>query len=366
MQSVSGMNMQELIGTARALVAGDKGLLAMDESNPTCNKRFAKLGIPQTEEARRSYRELIVTTPSLGESISGAILYDETIRQRKKDGTLFVKVITDAGIIPGIKVDKGAKELAGHPGEKITEGLDGLRDRLAEYSQMGARFAKWRAVISVGDAIPSRGCIGANAHALARYAALCQEVGLVPVVEPEVLMDGGHTLERCGEVTEEVLRAVFNQLHTQGVMLEGMILKPNMVLPGSTCPGQKDVSEVGIGEQQYQVRLIDRPQGDVDQVADATVRCLLRAVPAAVPSVAFLSGGQSAEMASARLNAMNVRFKSRLPWALAFSFARAIQQPALEIWLGKEANVQAAQKALYHRARCNRAARRGEYSPAME
>ena len=366
MQSVSGMNMQELIGTARALVAGDKGLLAMDESNPTCNKRFAKLGIPQTEEARRSYRELIVTTPGLGESISGAILYDETMRQQKKDGTPFVKVISDAGIIPGIKVDTGAKEMAGHPGEKITEGLDGLRDRLAEYSLMGARFAKWRAVIAVGDSIPSRGCIEANAHALARYAALCQEVGLVPVVEPEVLMDGGHTLERCGEVTEEVLRAVFNQLHTQGVMLEGMILKPNMVLPGSTCPGQKDASEVGIGEQQYQVRLIDPPQGDVDQVADATVRCLLRAVPAAVPSVAFLSGGQSAEMASARLNAMNVRFKSRLPWALAFSFARAIQQPALEIWLGKEANVQAAQKALYHRARCNRAARRGEYSPAME
>ena len=338
------MNAQELIDTARTLVAGDKGLLAMDESNPTCNKRFAKLGIPQTEEARRAYRELIVTTPGLGECISGAILYDETIRQQKKDGTPFVKVLTDAGIIPGIKVDTGAKDMAGHPGEKITEGLDGLRDRLAEYSQMGARFAKWRAVIAVGDGIPSRGCIEANAQALARYAALCQEAGLVPVVEPEVLMDGEHTLERCREVTEEVLRTVFNQLYTQRVMLEGMILKPNMVLPGLTCPKQETV----------------------DEVADATVRCLLRAVPAAVPGIAFLSGGQSGELASARLNAMNVRFKSRLPWALAFSFARAIQQPALEIWQGEEANVLAAQQALFHRARCNRAARRGEYNAAME
>ncbi len=338
------MNTQELIDTARTLVAGDKGLLAMDESHPTCNRRFAKLGIPQTEEARRAYRELIVTTPGLGDCISGAILFDETIRQHKKDGTPFVKVITDAGIIPGIKVDAGAKDMAGHPGEKITEGLDGLRDRLAAYSQMGARFAKWRAVIAVGDGIPTRGCIEANAQALARYAALCQEAGLVPVVEPEALMDGEHTLERCSEVTEEVLRTVFNQLYTQRVMLEGMILKPNMVLPGLTCPRQ----------------------AAVDEVADVTVRCLLRAVPAAVPGIAFLSGGQSAELASARLNAMNVRFKSRLPWALAFSFARAIQQPALEIWRGEEAQVSAAQQALSHRARCNRAARRGEYNAAME
>jgi fructose-bisphosphate aldolase class I len=287
---------------------------------------------------------LIVTTPNLGECISGAILYDETIRQQKKDGTPFVKVLTDAGIIPGIKVDAGAKDLAGHPGEKITEGLDGLRERLAEYSKMGARFAKWRAVITVGDGIPSRGCIKANAQALARYAALCQEAGLVPVVEPEVLMDGGHTLERCREVTEDVLRTVFNQLYTQRVMLEGMILKPNMVVPGLTCPKQETV----------------------DEVADATVRCFLRAVPAAVPVIAFLSGGQPAELASARLNAMNVRFKARLPWALAFSFSRAIQQPALEIWRGEEAHVAAAQKALYHRALCNLAARRGEYSAAME
>jgi fructose-bisphosphate aldolase class I len=363
------MKTQDLFDTAKALVDGGKGLLAMDESNPTCNKRFARLGIPQTEEARRAWRELIVTTPGLSESISGAILYDETIRQQKKDGTPFVRVITDAGIIPGIKVDAGAKAMAGHPGEKITEGLDGLRDRLAEYSQMGARFAKWRAVIAVGEGIPSRGCIEANAHALARYAALCQETGLVPVVEPEVLMDGGHTLGRCREVTEEVLRMVFNQLYTQRVMLEGIILKPNMVLPGFTCPPQEEVEEVAIGEQQFQVRLTDRQQDeveDVDEVAGATVRCLLRTVPAAVPGIAFLSGGQPSELASARLNAMNVRFKSRLPWALAFSFARAIQQPALEIWRGKEANLKAAQQALVHRANCNRAARRGEYNAAME
>jgi fructose-bisphosphate aldolase class I len=287
---------------------------------------------------------LIVTTPGLGECISGAILFDETIHQQKNDGTPFAKAVTDAGIIPGIKVDIGAKDMAGHPGEKITEGLDGLRDRLAEYSQMGARFAKWRAVIVVGDGVPSRGCVAANADALARYAALCQEAGLVPIVEPEVLMDGAHTLERCGEVTEEVLRTVFNQLYKQRVMVEGVILKPNMVLPGLTCPQQETV----------------------DEVADATVKCLLRTVPAAVPGIAFLSGGQSAELASARLNAMNVRFQSRLPWAVAFSFSRAIQQPALEIWKGEEANVLAAQKSLYHRARCNRAARRGEYNAAME
>jgi fructose-bisphosphate aldolase class I len=363
------MNLQNLTGTAKALVADDKGLLAMDESNPTCNKRFAKLDIPQTLEARRAYREMIVTTPGLGECISGAILYDETIRQQKKDGTPFLKVLTDAGIIPGIKVDTGAKDLAAHPGEKITEGLDCLRDRLKEYAQMGARFAKWRAVIAIGGGIPSRSCIEANAHALARYATLCQEAGLVPIVEPEVLMDGGHTLERCGKITVEVLRTVFHQLNSQRVILEGMILKPNMVLPGLTCPLQEEVKEVAVGEQQYKVRLTDRKQDeleDVQEVADATVRCLLRAVPAAVPGIAFLSGGQSAELASARLNAMNVRFKLRLPWALAFSFARAIQQPALEIWQGKEAHVSAAQQALVHRARCNRAARRGGYNATME
>ena len=338
------MNAQKLIDTAKALVADDKGLLAMDESTPTCDKRFAKLGIPQTEEARRTYRELIVTTPGLGESISGVILYDETIRQQKKDGTPLLKVIADAGIIPGIKVDAGAKPMAGYPGEKITEGLDGLRDRLKEYAQMGARFAKWRAVIAIGDGLPSRACIDANAQALARYAALCQEEGLVPVVEPEVLMDGEHTLERCREVTEETLHAVFNHLYEQRVILEGMILKPNMVLPGLACLDQETVNEV----------------------ADATVKCLLRVVPAAVPGIAFLSGGQSGELASARLNAMNVRFRKRLPWALAFSFARAIQQPALEIWCGQEGHVHLAQEALFYRAKCNRMARRGEYPAAME
>jgi fructose-bisphosphate aldolase class I len=243
-----------------------------------------------------------------------------------------------------IKVDAGAKELAGHPGEKVTEGLDGLRDRLVEYSKMGARFAKWRAVTTIGDGIPSRGSIEANAHALARYAALCQEAGLVPVVEPEVLMDGDHSLKQCYEATDEVLRTVFSELFAQRVMLEGMILKPNMVLPGLACARQETV----------------------DEVADATVNCFLRAVPAAVPAIAFLSGGQSAELVSARLNAMNARFESRLPWAVAFSFSRAIQQPALEIWKGKENNVLEAQQALYHRALCNQAARRGEYSPVME
>jgi len=338
------MKAQALLETAQALVTGDKGLLAMDESVPTCNRRFAALGIPQTDDARRAYRELIVTTPNLGKCISGAILYDQTIHQETRAGIPFVKVLLDAGIIPGIKVDAGAKDLAGHAGEKVTEGLDGLRDRLAQYAQMGARFAKWRAVIVPGDGIPSRGCIEANAQGLARYAALCQEAGLVPVVEPEVLMDGDHTLARCAQITEEVLRAVFEQLYLQRVTLEAMILKPNMVVPGLACSTQPTT----------------------DEAADATVNCLLRAVPAAVPGIAFLSGGQPSELASARLNAMNVRFKTRLPWALAFSFARAIQQPALEIWRGEASNVPAAQQALFHRADCNRAARRGEYSAPME
>jgi len=338
------MKRQLLIDTASKMVADGKGLLAIDESITTCDKRFAKLGIPQTEEARRAYRELIITTPGLGESISGLILCDETFRQREKRGTAFVEAIEAAGMIPGIKVDTGAKNLAAHPGEKVTEGLDGLRDRLAEYLRMGARFAKWRAVMAVGHGLPSRACIEANAQALARYAALCQEAGLVPVVEPEVLMDGEQTLGRCSEVTEEVLRSVFHQLYLQGVALEGMILKPNMVLPGSGCPEQEPV----------------------DVVADATVKCLLRAVPAAVPGIAFLSGGQPSELASARLNGMNLRFKSRLPWALAFSYGRAIQRPALETWRGQEAHVSAAQQALRHRARCNRAARLGEYDAEME
>ncbi len=343
----SSVTASERADTVRRLVGSGKGLLAMDESNATCDKRFAAVGIPQTEEARRAWRELIVTTPSLGENISGVILYDETIRQGKTDGTPFVKVLTEAGIIPGIKVDTGAKTLAGHPGEKVTEGLDGLRARLQEYFQMGARFAKWRAVIALGDGLPTRGCIEANAHALARYAALCQEAGLVPIVEPEVLMAGDHTMERCREVTEQTLRSVFEHLFTQGVMLEGMILKPNMVLPGLSCP----------------------MQAAVDAVAAATIRCFLNVVPAAVPGIAFLSGGQSGELASARLNAMNIMAESarkRLPWSLVFSFARAIQQPALEIWQGQESRVAAAQDALIHRARCDKAALHGEYDAAME
>ncbi len=338
------MNKQLLIETANALLAGSKGLLAMDESNSTCNKRFAKIGIPQTEEARRDWRELIATTPGLGESISGAILYDETIRQKKKDGVLIIKTIIDAGIVPGIKVDTGAKAMAGFPGEKITEGLDGLRERLTEYFKMGARFAKWRAVITIGDGIPTHGCIEANANALARYAALCQEAGLVPVVEPEVLMEGAHDLQVCFDVTEKVLRTVFNQLYQQRVMLEGMILKPNMIISGLQYP----------------------KQATIDEVADATIKCLLQSVPAAVAGIAFLSGGQSGELATAHLNAMHTKYKSKFPWALTFSFARAIQQPAMQIWDGKDENISAAQQALYHRAKCDSAARRGEYNAAME
>ena len=320
------------------LVSDDKGLLAMDESTTTCNQRFAIRGIAQTVESRRDYRELLVTTPGLGEYISGAILYDETIRQGKKDGTPFVKILLGAGIVPGIKVDTGAKDLAGSPEEKVTEGLDGLRARFAEYVEMGARFAKWRAVFTIGKSTPSSACIEANAQALARYAALAQEAGLVPVVEPEVLMAGDHTIEACRKVTEQVLHTVFEQIFTQHVIPEGMLLKPNMILPGLTCP----------------------TQDPADVVARATVTSLCRAAPAAVPGIVFLSGGQSAELASDRLNAMNVAYKSRLPWALSFSFGRALQQPALEIWNGMKANVPAAQEALLHRARCNRAARRGE------
>ena len=335
---------KELTVTAAALVADDKGLLAIDESNPTCNKRFAAPGIPQTAEVRRAYRELIVTTPGLGVAISGAILCDETIHQRLVNGQSFPEALLAAGVVPGIKVDLGGSPLAGFPQEQVTEGLDGLRGRLAQYRQMGARFAKWRGALSIGAGLPTPTCIDANAHTLARYAALCQEAGLVPVVEPEVLMDGDHPLERCQGVTEQVLERVFIQLRAQRVKLEGMILKPNMILPGLDCARQDTVAEV----------------------ADATVTSLLRSVPAAVPGVMFLSGGQPTVLASERLNAMNVRHRERLPWALGFSFSRATQQPALEIWRGDPANVEAAQQALLHRARCNRAARRGEYDVAME
>jgi fructose-bisphosphate aldolase class I len=338
------MDTQRLAATARALVGGERGLLAMDESTPTSDKRFAKLGIATTEAMRRAYRDMIVTTPGLGSCISGAILYDETIRQSTLAGVPFAQALEAAGIVPGIKVDAGAKPLAGFADEVVTEGLDGLRERLAAYAGMGARFAKWRAVIRIGPALPSDGCVAANAHALARYAALCQEAGLVPIVEPEVLMDGDHSLERCRAVTESTLHVVFDQLRQQRVALEGMLLKPNMVLAG------EDAAE----------------QGSVEAVADATVDCFLRVVPAAVPGIAFLSGGQPSKLASAHLNAMNVRFRGRMPWALAFSFARAIQQPALEIWRGQAANVGAAQAALFHRADCNRAARAGEYDAGAD
>jgi fructose-bisphosphate aldolase, class I len=338
------MDAQTLEDTAKAMFAPGKGLLAMDESTGTCNRRFEKVGIPTTVEKRREYRELILTAPGLGEFISGAILFDETIRQSHKDGTPLIKVAIDAGIIPGIKLDTGTKDMAGHPGEKVTEGLDGLRDRIAEYVRMGAKFAKWRAVITIGKDLPSLGCLEANAHALARYAALCQEGRLVPIVEPEILMDGDHSIERCYDATEKTLRVLFDRLYTQRVVLERAILKPSMVLSGKDCP----------------------QQASVDAVAEATVTCLLRTVPAAVAGVAFLSGGQTNELASAHLNAMNVRFKDILPWPLTFSYARAIQQPALEVWKGEEANVQAAQKALLHRARSNAAARNGEYSQEIE
>ncbi|MBK5270403.1 MAG: fructose-bisphosphate aldolase class I [Bacteroidia bacterium] len=338
------MNKQLLIDTVMQLLAGDKGLLAMDESNSTCNKRFAALGIPQTVEARQRFREWIVTTPGLNESISGAILFDETIRQQTKDGIQFTEILEKAGIIPGIKVDMGAKEMAGFPNEKITEGLDGLRNRLEEYAKLGARFAKWRAVITIGDGIPTDACIDANVHALARYAALCQEAGMVPVVEPEVLMDGNHTLQRSFEVTQKLLRALFNQLYVQKIFLEGMLLKPNMIIAGKDAVSQNSA----------------------DEIAEATVDCLLQSVPAIVPGIAFLSGGQSPQEASEHLNVMNKNFKSKLPWVLTFSFSRAIEHPAIDIWKGQEGNVTKAQISLYHRAKLNAAASHGEYNFAME
>jgi fructose-bisphosphate aldolase class I len=328
--------------TACALVGAGKGLLAMDESSPTCNKRFAAAGIPQTQAARYAYREMLITTPGLATCISGAILYDETIRQPN-----FVDRMHEAGIIPGIKLDTGAKPLALHPGETVTEGLDGLADRIAAYVALGAQFAKWRGVIHIDANLPTTACIRANAQALARYAALCQQGGLVPIVEPEVLMDGDHGIERCAAVTQAVLIALFDELRIQDVALEALILKPNMVLPGLACPLQVPVQ----------------------QVADATLQCLLRAVPACVAGIAFLSGGQSAALASARLNAINLPGTSspnRVPWPVTFSFARAIQQPALEIWQGQAANLAAAQRALHHRAECNRAALHGEYTDSME
>jgi fructose-bisphosphate aldolase, class I len=333
---------RELNATAQALMAPGKGILAMDESNG--NQRFEKLGIPPTEERRRAYRELILTTPNLSDFISGAILYDETIRQSSQTGIPFTQVMKDAGIIIGIKVDAGAKDLAGCPGEKVTEGLDGLRDRIAQYYQMGARFAKWRAVIAIGDGIPSSTCMEANAHALARYAALCQEGGLVPIVEPEVLIDGDRTSEQCYDVTDKTLQVVFDQLRLHKVALERIILKPSMVTSGLACP----------------------IQAGAEQVAEMTVQCLRDNVPATVPGVAFLSGGQSNEQSTMHLNAIVLKYGAICPWRVTFSYARAIQQPALERWRGNNTNIQAAQQILYHRAKLNGAASLGQYKPEME
>lgn len=328
--------------TAEALVAPGKGILAADESTPTIAKRLAGVGLESTEDLRRTYREILFTTPEIGEYISGVILFDETIRQRAADGTPFPEVLQSRGVIPGIKVDRGAKPLAGFPQEVVTEGLDGLRGRLEEYASMGARFAKWRAVIRIGDGLPTTGCIEANAHALARYAALVQEAGLTPIVEPEVLLDGSHSLERCADVTVTMLRAMYEQLGFYRVFLEGSLLKPNMVVPGK---------DSGI-------------EASVDEIADATIQVMRRAVPAAVPGIVFLSGGMSPEQATARLDAMNKRGPH--PWQLGFSFARALQEPVLKTWGGDDTNRDAAQSALRHRAELNSAARSGSYSPDME
>lgn len=339
------MNIQELETTARAMVAPGKGILAMDESTPTITKRLKAIDIEGNDENRLAYRELIVTTKNLGDYISGAILFDETIRQKLSDGRSVPEALNQQGIMPGIKVDSGAKPLALHADEMVTEGLDKLRDRLAEYRDLGARFCKWRAVITIGDGIPSRACIEANAHALARYAALCQEAGLVPIVEPEVLIDGNHTIERSFDVTIETQRTVFDELYRQDIAFEGMILKPSMVIPGKDCP----------------------QQAGVDEVAEQTLRCLRSTVPAAVPGVAFLSGGQSDEAATAHLNAMNRRAKElNLPWRLTFSYARALQQAAMETWKGKRENVAKAQQVLLHRAKCNSAASQGRYDESIE
>ncbi len=336
------MNLRELENVARAMTPPGKGILAADESSGTIKKRFDAIGVESTEDLRRAYRGLLFTTARLGDFISGVILFDETLRQQTDEGAPFPEVLQGQGILPGIKVDRGAKALAGYPGETVTEGLDGLRERLEEYRGLGARFAKWRAVIHIGDGIPSPFGVEANAHALARYAMLCQEADLVPIVEPEVLMDGNHTLARCEEVTGLVLATVFDQLREHRVHLEGMVLKPNMVISGSTCP----------------------EQASAEEIAQATVRCFRRHVPAAVPGIAFLSGGQSESEATANLSALN-RIEG-LPWQLSFSFGRALQQTALAMWGGRSANIAKAQEALLHRARLNGYARRGAYEPGLE
>ena len=329
--------------TARTLVADGKGILAADETPGTLTKRFDALGIPSTEQSRRTYREMLFTAPDAAAFISGVIMQDETIRQKSSTGTPLAQLLASRGILPGIKVDTGAKPLALAPGETVTEGLDGLRERLAEYRGMGARFAKWRAVIHIADGQPSHACVSANADALARYAALCQEAGVVPIVEPEVLMDGSHSIERCEEVTSMVLHVVFQALFEQRIALESMLLKPSMVVPGAAS---------------------SRP-ASVQDVATATLRCLRRNVPAAVPGIVFLSGGQSDRLATAHLNAINGVPETK-PWKLSFSYGRALQDAALDAWHGRDENVKAAQEALSHRARCNGAASLGRYTDEME
>ncbi len=336
------MDEEKLNQTARSIVAEGKGILAADESDGTIKKRFDSIGVESTEENRRAYRDLLFTTEGVEEYISGVILFDETIRQSSSDGTPFPKLLESKGVIPGIKVDKGAKPLALAEDETVTEGLDGLRARLEEYRELGARFTKWRGVISIGKNIPSEYCLWTNAHALARYAALSQEAGLVPIVEPEVLMDGDHSIERSFEVTSRTLHAVFTELRDQRVHPEGMLLKPNMVLSGYD----------------------NSRQASHEQVGEETIRCFRRHVPSAVPGIVFLSGGQSDEDATANLNAMNAMGPH--PWQLSFSYGRALQAPALKAWGGKEDNVEAAQRAYYHRAKMNSAARTGMYAPEME
>jgi fructose-bisphosphate aldolase class I len=336
------MSVAELNAVARAMVAPGKGILAADESSPTIKKRFDTISLESTEEARRTYREMLFTAPEIAEQISGVILFDETLRQSAGDGTPFPKLLEQLGIIPGIKVDKGAKPLAGFAGETVTEGLDGLRDRLNEYYQLGARFTKWRAVINISAGMPTEFCILANAHALARYAAMCQEAGLVPIVEPEVLMDGDHDIARCEEVTNLTLATTFAQLQAHQVALDGMILKPNMVISGKLCATQASVQEV----------------------AEATVRCLTTHVPAAVPGIAFLSGGQNDVDATAHLNAMNKLGPH--PWELSFSYGRALQAASLQAWEGKPEQFAAGQAAFAHRAKLNGMARSGSYSESME
>ena len=332
----------ELRAVAESIVADHKGILAADESTGTIKKRFDSIGLESTEENRRAYRNLLFTTPGFEEYIGGVILYDETIRQSADDGTPFAELLAAKGVVPGIKADTGAKPLALHPDETVTEGLDGLRERLAEYVELGAKFGKWRAVITIGEGIPTDACLRANAHALARYAALCQEAGLVPIVEPEVLMDGDHTIERCDVATRDTLAATFAALRRMRVRFDGMLLKPNMVLSGSDCPTQAGVT----------------------QVAEATVAALADTVPASVPGIVFLSGGQSDEVATAHLSAMNRLGDA--PWQLSFSYGRALQAPALKAWKGEPANAPAAQRAFHHRARLNGAARSGSYTEAME